>query len=84
MVTFSSADAPKRPGYRYEPAPSGGFIGYPAEAQPVINRKHIDGPLLYMRNGEMHWLTLWERLLLWLGKTDAMALERKHRPHLSS
>ncbi len=59
------------------------MIGYPADAQPSINRRHIDGPLLYLRNGEMHWLTLWERLLLLLGKVDALALERKYRPHLS-
>ena len=59
------------------------MIGYPADAQPSINRRHIDGPLLYLRNGEMHWLTLWERLLLLLGKVDALVLERKYRPHLS-
>jgi hypothetical protein len=83
MVTFGSVGAPKRPGYRYENAPGGGWIGWPENARPSINRRHIDGPLLYLRNGEMHWLTLWERLLLWLGKTDALALEKKYRPHLS-
>lgn len=85
MVVFVSNDAPRREGYRYEPGPRGGFlIGYPADARPSINRKHIDGPLLYMRNGEIHWLTPWERILLWFGRTDALALERKHRPHLSA
>ena len=70
-MLWTSGNFPKRAGYRYEPAPGGGMIGYPEDAKPTINRKHIDGPLLYLRNGEMHWLTLWERLLLWLGKTDA-------------
>ena len=31
----------------------------------------------------MHYLTLTERILLRFGKTDAAALERKHRPALS-
>lgn len=82
-MIFASADAPQRTGYRYERLPSGGIMGWPTACQPFINRKHIDGPLLYFRNGEMHWLTLWERMLLRLGKTDALALERKYRPHLS-
>ncbi len=82
-MLYASADAPKRPDYRYQQAPGGAVIGWHKDARPSINRKHIDGPLLFMRNGEMHWLTLWERLLLWLGKTDALALERKHRPHLA-
>ena len=82
MVLFASKDAPRRPGYRYERV-AGGLIGYPDDARPSINRKHIDGPLLYMRNGELHWLTLWERVLLRFGKTDSFALERKYRPHLS-
>ena len=83
MVTFGSIGAPKRPGYRYEVVPGGGWIGWPESARPSINRKHIDSPLLRLRNGELHWLTLWERLLLWLGKTDALALEKKYRPNLS-
>lgn len=82
-MLFASEDAPKRPGYRYQRLANGGFVAWPETARPEINRKHIDGPLLYMRNGELHWLTLWERLLLWLGKTDALALEKHHRPWLS-
>lgn len=82
-MLFASDDAPKREGYRYEQASSGGVIGWPADSQPYINRRHIDGPLLYMRNGQMHWLTPWERVLLWLGLTDALILERKYAPTLS-
>ena len=81
-MLFASDDAPRRPGFRYANVP-GGIVGWPDCSRPTINVNHIDGPVLWMRNGEMHWLTLWERLLLWLGKTDALALERKHRPHLS-
>jgi hypothetical protein len=82
-MLYASENAPKRPGYCYEPAPGGGFIGYPQTARPHI-RANIDGPLLVMRNGEMHYLTTWERILFRLGKTDALALEQKHRPHLSA
>src|SRR5208282_3168514 len=82
-MLLASDDAPKREGYRYEKLPGGGMVGYPDDTMPTINRRHIDGPLLYMRNGEMHWLTIWERILLRLGRTDAVRLERKYRPHLS-
>lgn len=71
-----------RPGWVCQPLPGGGGVGWPAEREPSIEAKHIDGPLLIFRNGELHWLTLWERLLFKLGMTDAKALERKHRPHL--
>lgn len=82
-MLIASEDMPRRKGYRYMRLAGGGYMGWSEDARPEINRKHIDGPLLYMRNGEMHWLTPWERLLLWLGKTDALLLEKKHRPHLS-
>lgn len=71
-----------REGYKYAPAPGGGWIGWPKDSRPYINRKHVDGPLLYFSNGEMHWLTWRERLALWLGRTDADRLERKLRPDL--
>ena len=74
---------PSRVGWVMEAAPGGGFHGWPAHSRPSINLKHIDGPLLSMRNGELHWLTWRERILLWLGRVDAEALERKYRPHLS-
>ena len=82
-MLFASSDALRRPGYKYASAPGGGLMGWSVDARPSINRKHIDGPLLYMRNGELHWLTLWERLQLFFGRTDAEKLERKLRPDLS-
>lgn len=57
------------------------FLFSPAR-RPVINAKHIDGPVLYFRDGQMHWLTLWERFLFAIGLTDADAIERKRRPKL--
>lgn len=74
---------PMREDWECEDAPSGGFIGWPKDSRPSIQAHHIDGPLLHFRNGELHWLTPWERVLLWFGKTDAYALECKHRPHLA-
>jgi len=59
-----------------------GTVSYPKSARPHIKRNHIDGPLLTMRNGECHWLTWLERIQLVLGRTDALKLEKKYRPHL--
>jgi len=42
-----------------------------------------DGPLLTFSDGQMHWLTPWERILLALGLTDAEGLQRKRRPILT-
>ena len=55
-------------------------VGFPASNRPSIEANHIDGPMLRFRDGQVHWLTLWERFLFWVGKTDAEKLERKHRP----
>lgn len=60
----------------------GGYIGWPANSEPRI-QANVDGPLLVMRNGELHWLTWRERLALFLGTTDAARLERKYRPQLA-
>jgi hypothetical protein len=49
---------------------------YPRE--PHIKRDHIDGPLLVMSDGALHWLTLWERLCLAVGWHDEHTLERKY------
>jgi hypothetical protein len=57
-------------------------VGFHMSARPSIRLNHIDGPLLTFRDGQMHWLTLWERLLLRFGQTDAETLERKRRPYL--
>lgn len=50
-------------------------ISYQDSARPYIQRHHIDGPLLVMRDGRLHWLTFWERVLLLFGQTDAQTLE---------
>lgn len=68
-----------RPGWIYD----ANGVGYPAGNEPWIMWHHIDGPLLHFRNGELHWMTMWERMLCWLGQADALSLERKHLPHLS-
>jgi hypothetical protein len=71
--------------YSDTPHPEGGIppaARFPLNARPTIRPDHIDGPLLTFRDGQMHWLTLWERLLLALGLTDAQKLERKRRPNL--
>ncbi len=57
-------------------------LSFPAEGKPCILVNHIDGPLLTFRDGQMHWLTIWERLQFWLGLTDAERLEKKLRPKL--
>jgi hypothetical protein len=50
---------------------------------PSISPNHIDGPLLHFSDGQMHWLTLWERIQFRFGWTDAEALQRKLRPRLT-
>ena len=67
-----------RPGYTYNEH----GVGYLLDSEPEIVWKHVDGPLLYYRDGQMHWLTLWERLRCWLGLDDAKSIERKRRPDL--
>lgn len=51
---------------------------YQAGAKPLIDLKHIDGPLLTLRDGRVHWLTPWERFLVRTGRADAYTLERKY------
>ena len=55
---------------------------YRRGAQPHIEPDNIDGPLLVMRDGRLHWLTSWERFLLAVGWYDrfegAYILERKY------
>lgn len=62
----------------YSPMNGKATMSYPKTARPSIKKNHIDGPLLTLRDGRMHWLTLWERALLAMGLTDAARLERKH------
>lgn len=53
-------------------------VSYPNNARPMLNMRHVDGPLLTFRDGQMHWLTLCERL----GWDDALSLEERLRPDL--
>lgn len=55
------------------------FNGYSA---PGIVETHIDGPLLYFSDGQIHWLTIPERIQLWFGLTNAEKLQCKLRPRL--
>lgn len=68
----------ERPGYVYRNG-----VGVPDSWRPHINVNHRDGPLLYFRDGQLHWLTIWERIQFRFGWTDAMDLERKRRPDLA-
>jgi hypothetical protein len=75
---FVSDPSMQRAGYTYN---SHG-VGWPSDSEPHVKWKHIDGPLLVYSDGQMHWLTLWERLCCWLGKADAFSIEKKRRPEL--
>lgn len=61
-----------------------GMITGPGYNPPSIVANHIDGPLLYFSDGQLHWLTLWERALFAFGLTDATRLQKKLRPRLSA
>ena len=58
-------------------------VSFPLSNQPRISTKHIDGPVIFFRDGQMHWLTLAERLRIWLGMIDSYKLERELRPRLT-
>lgn len=68
----------KRRGYVYD----GHGWGFRKDSQPHIQWRHVDGPLLRYRDGQLHWLTLWERLRCKLGLDDARSIEEKRRPDL--
>lgn len=65
----------QRPGYVYDKH----GVGYPKGMQAEINWKHIDGPLLYRSDGQLHWLTVAERIRCWLGLDDAASIDQKAR-----
>ena len=54
-----------------------------AYSEPSINRNHIDGPLLIYSDGQLHWLTIVERIALFFGRTDAANIQAKRRPELA-
>ena len=64
----------KRPGYVYR-----GNVGFPIGTQPSINWKHVDGPLLYTSDGQLHWLTWRERFRLFWGWADIHDIDFEHR-----
>lgn len=43
--------------------------------RPFVKWKHVDGPLLCRCDGTIHWLTLKERFLLWIGKITIESLD---------
>lgn len=55
-------------------------VEFKPDAAPEIVWKHIDGPMLCLRNGQVHWLTLWERFRCWMELDNAFTLEKKHAP----
>lgn len=75
---FISDQSLQRPGYRY----NAHGVGWPADNQPYVKWKHIDGPLLVYSDGQMHWLTWRERFRCWMGRDDAESIQRKRRPDL--
>lgn len=66
-------------GFTDNPGPG---VSFSRDARPSIYPNHVDGPLLTFRDGQMHWLTLGERLLFALGLVTAESLEKKLRPNL--
>lgn len=57
-------------------------VGFVAPQKPSLNMRHIDGPYICFRDGQLHWLTIRERIALWFGLTDAVKIEQKRRPNL--
>lgn len=64
----------RRRGYTYDENGVG-----TKNADPFINWRHIDGPLLYTSEGRMHWLTLLERAQMFLGFLTIKDLDAKYR-----
>src|SRR4051794_7377159 len=52
----------------------------PCPTEPRINRRHIDGPYLSALDGQIRWLSLWERLLTKLGIWNAWDIEWRRFP----
>ena len=58
-----------------------GELGYPKDAHPHIQWRHIDGPVLVTRKGTLKWLSLWDILMVKFGKHDVYFLEKKYWNH---
>jgi len=57
-------------------------VCFSMSSRPSFVMNHIDGPMLVFRDGQLHWLTLWERFLVWAGIATAESIERQRRPNL--
>jgi hypothetical protein len=44
---------------------------------PRVQWNHVDGPLLRTSTGGLHWLTICERMALWLRLTTVDAIDRE-------
>lgn len=77
-MRFASADAPQRPDYF--DLGHGMSKQFDPTLEPEIVWNHIDGPLLWLRDGQLHWLTFLERIQCWFGFADAHSIERKRAP----
>jgi len=55
------------------------MVQYPEDSKPHIQWNHIDGPLLYCRDGSLHWLTMLEKLFVKAGITTIEQLDEKYR-----
>jgi hypothetical protein len=58
-------------------------VSFPLDSRPHLNMRHIDGPLIHFSDCQLHWLTLWQRFLVAIGRHDAESLQRKLRPKLA-
>jgi hypothetical protein len=58
--------------------------GFPLGTRPSIMWNHIDGAWLCFSDGQLHWLTWWEKFRCWMGWDDAESLQRKLRPRLTA
>lgn len=54
------------------------MISYPQDSQPHIQWNHADGPVLFCKDGTVHWLTLLERLWLRAGLLSIEKLDEKY------
>lgn len=43
--------------------------------RPSVQWNHVDGPMLRCCDGSIHWLTLKERFLIWIGRITVESLD---------
>jgi hypothetical protein len=83
MKTFRDDPLTPHP-YRgdYVSVGKGVAVGLPLP-KPSVIAGHIDGPLLIFSDGQMHWLSVSERVMVRLGLHNAASLQVKLRPNLT-